>query len=190
MATPVSRMWTLPAEEPIAVGRPVLGRSLVGLAAALAHLGGIQAQGFGVLCSYQAPAVPDDADDVGWMVGEPDDETHRLPIYVPVGVDVVTVSLVVLALPDGGTAPSIEVSAYNSGGVAIDAGFTLDRGAGLAGLVLAGGDGDRLWPCAAQSSAARLSLSAAAGEMAILHIDTVSAMVVSALICPEWPETL
>jgi hypothetical protein len=184
-------MWAPPSEAEVAIGAPVLGRTLVGLAGALTHLAAVQCAGFVPISAYQGKSISGDDDDDGWMLGEAEDEEHRVPVYVPMGVDAVTVHLVVMGYAEGGTeAPEVSVSVIDGLGGVVDAGFTLDRATGLGVEALAGGRGARLWPKWGQSIDATLALGTKAGSVVVLRIDTTRCMLVSALLVPAYPETL
>lgn len=193
MAAPVPLGWRLPSTDEIVPGLPVLGRTLAALAGAANHVNGLHARGWAPVACYQLAAeTVADADDVGYIVGPAEDEDHRIAYYVPEGVDLVRVAVVGLAYETGGDAePVVAVSAYDSAGGVVDAGFDLTRGNGS----LPGGEvkvGDAYWlvPFVGEAGARTLSLAAKADEVIVLRLDTTRCMLVGVFAMPDLAVTL
>jgi hypothetical protein len=193
MASPVTLAWSPPDSAEVVSGEPVLGRTLVAMCGAVNHLNGLHARGWLPISVGQTGAeTPAAAADRGLIQGEAENEAHRVPFYIPLGVDLLRVAVVALAYRTGGAAePEVAVSAYESGGAVIDAGFTLTRQAGglPGGEVVVEGD-YLLTPFVGELANRTLSVGTKEGNVVILRLDTVRCMVIAAFVMPELAVTL
>lgn len=193
MAAILPLTWRLPDAVEIESGRPVLGRTLTAFAGALNHINGLHARGWYPVTGFQlASLAAADTDDVGFIKTERDHEHHRIPMYVAKGVTLLRVAVVALAYETGGTdEPEVAVSVYDSGGAAVDAGFTLLRGNGS----LPGGEhevagANYLIPFVGELANRTLDVTAKQGSVVVLRIDTVRTLVLAAFVMPQVEATL
>ncbi len=193
MAAILPLNWRLPDAVEIESGRPVLGRTMTAFAGALNHINGLHARGWYPVTGFQLARLPAaNAADMGFISTERDHEHHRIPMYVAKGVTLLRVAVVALAYEDGGTdEPEVEVSVYDSGGVAVDAGFSMLRGNGS----LPGGEfevrgANFLVPFVGEVANRSLDVTAKQGSVVVLRIDTVRTMVMAAFVTPQVEATL
>ena len=195
------------------MGRPVAGRTLTAMAKALTHLNAYQARGFAPASVYIIPAwTSANANDVGYRINEPDRyETLYLPYFVPLGVDLIHVSLMCLSYKTGGSqAPAITVNILTSAGADVDKGCSWSRDVGdLPGSEITHGDNYWLPPYLAESAARfatadpaagttdprRLAVGASAivpseGTVVIIKISAIRVRIVSVHILPVPPDEL
>lgn len=193
MSAPLTLNWNLPGTVEIESGRPVLGRTLAALVGAMNHINGLHARGWYPVTGFQlASLAAASASDVGFIQGERDSEHHRVPMYVPNGVTLLRVAVVALAYKTGGTAePEVAVSVYDSGGAAVDAGFSMFRGNGsLPGGELEIAGANYLLPFVGQVANRTLDVSTKAGSVVVLRIDTIKTLVLAAFVMPQIEATL
>jgi hypothetical protein len=193
VASPVPLSWTPPDADEVIIGAPVLGRTLVAMCGCVNQLNGLHARGWLPVSVGQTGAeTPAAADDRGLIEGEAENEAHRVPFYVPLGVDLLRVAVVALAYRTGGAAePEVAISAYDAAGIAVDAGFTLTRQLGglPGGEVVVEGD-YLLTPFVGEVANRTLSVGAKEGNVIILRLDTIRCMVIAAFVMPELATTL
>lgn len=189
------------------VGRPVVGRTLGALAGALNHINGLHCRGFAPIGCYQlARLTGSPLEDIGYVVDEALNETHRIPYYVPPGVALLHVAAIVLSYETGGEAtPSLTIDILSGAGASIDEGCAWDRATGtMPGSERGQYSFYELLPALIESAAAfrstdptsgptgprRLSVAGKDGDVVILRVVTVRAMMVALYILPLPPVTL
>jgi hypothetical protein len=183
------------------------------MAKALTHLNVYQARGFAPASVYIIPAwTAASASDVGYIIGQVDRyETLYLPYFVPLGVDLIHISLMCLSYKTGGTqAPAITVNILDTAGADVDKGCSWARDSGqLPGSEIAHGDKFWLPPYLAESAARfaaadpaagtadprRLAVGASAivpseGTVVIIKISAIRVRFVSVHVLPVPPDEL
>ena len=207
MAGIVPTGWTVPGASEMHIARPVKGASLVGLAGAFNHLNALHARGFSPVGCYQlARLASASAEDIGYIEGEVLNETHHVPYYVPPGVALLHVAMLVLSYETGGTAdPSVTMDIRDDAGGTIDEGCTWARAEGtMPGHERLMRGRYRLYPALIESAVAflstdptsgptgprRLSVSGKDGDVVVLRVVTVRAMLVGLFVLPVPPVSL
>lgn len=202
MAAPLPLSFRLPTVAELQAGDPVLSRSAVVLAGGITHLQGLHCAGLQPTSTYlQAHAgTPGSSNyDLGWHVGEPDSEVHRIAYYVPIGVDLLYVSAHVLAYATGGTVPEVTVEVLDAAGAPVDEGMTWTRPATMPGMDENGQlvrsiltpfkieSADRFLasdPTTGPTGPRYLSVGGKAGDVVIVKVTTIKARIVSLFLMP------
>lgn len=202
MAAPVSGRFRLPNAAEIRIGETVLGRTLVSLAGACNHLTGLHLRGWAPCSVYTGEALATAAtDDVGYWTDPYRYETHKIPYYVPPGVDLLHVSAWCLSYQSGGAqSPELAVKIVDSTGADVDKGARWTRAAGdLPGSHWVA-PGNRLEPFQAESgqwSASNplatetgprwLSAGAQAGNVVVAQVSTIRCRLLALYLLPVPP---
>lgn len=207
MAAPVPSRFRLPNAAETRIGEPVIGRTLVSMAGACNHLTGLHLRGFNPTSVYMNEALAvANASDVGYYLDEPTKyESHRIPYYVPLGVDLLHVVAWCMSYQSGGTnTPEVAVKIVDSTGADVDKGARWTRADGsLPGDEIGSAQGWRLPPfmiesaqfsvanpLAAETGPRWLSCGAEEGNIVVIKVDTQRCRLASLYLLPVPPVTL
>ena len=209
MGSPVSPLFRVPRVAETNIGNRVLGRTLMGLAGALVHLNVLQARGFVPISVYQDRALTaGSVFDVGYIQGQTErHETIIAPFFVPYGVDLLHVVLVMLSWESGSTQdPETTVTVEDDTGGIVDEGCTWSWVAGtLPGDDVPNAAGtDYMRPYLIESSARflstdptsgptdprRLSVGSKEGSIVVFKVSSIRARCIAAWLLPVPPDSV